>query len=163
MRKLIVSLALLFATAALSLAEDNKAQVQLPGHRPDGSVLLPNQWSLRPMGRQIEMGDFPINIAVHPLGRFGAVLHSGYSKHGVMIVDVTTEKVVTNTPLDEAFYGIEFSRDGSRLFCSGASAEVIHSFEFKDGLLSDPHDIRLRATNEVGVVAGLAIDSDGKR
>src|SRR5690349_12856009 len=37
-----------------------------PGKRPDGSVLLPNQWSLRPVGRQIELGDFPVNIAAHP-------------------------------------------------------------------------------------------------
>src|ERR1700690_1216085 len=120
MRKLIVSLALLFATAALSLAEDNKAQVQLPGHRPDGSVLLPNQWSLRPMGRQIELGDFPVNIAVHPQGRFAAILHSGYSHHGIMVVDLMTEKVVTNAPLEETFYGIAFSHNGSLLFCSGA-------------------------------------------
>ena len=41
----------------------------LPGRQPDGSVLLPNQWSLRPAGAQVEMGDFPINVAVHPGGR----------------------------------------------------------------------------------------------
>ena len=40
--------------------------VDLPGYRPDGSILLPNQWSLRPAGRQIELGDFPVNIALHP-------------------------------------------------------------------------------------------------
>ena len=34
---------------------------QLPGLRPDGSVLLPNQWSLRPMGKQTAVGDFPVN------------------------------------------------------------------------------------------------------
>src|SRR5690348_15224771 len=51
----------------------------LPGLRPDGSVLLPNQWSLRPAGTQIDLRDFPVNIAVHPDGGFVAVLHSGYS------------------------------------------------------------------------------------
>ncbi len=29
-------------------------------------VLLPNQWSLRPAGRQVPLGDFPVNIAMHP-------------------------------------------------------------------------------------------------
>src|SRR5690242_5732750 len=48
-----------------------------PGRKPDGSVLLPNQWSLNPAGRQVELGDFPVNIAVHPAGRFAAVLHTG--------------------------------------------------------------------------------------
>ena len=167
---LLLSFAISLASTASSPARDiqtspepGKPPVVLPGHKTDGSVLLPNQWSLRPVGRQIELGDFPINIAVHPQGRFVAILHSGYSKHGVRIVDLTTERVVTNAPLDETFYGIEFSRDGSRLFCSGACEETIHAFQFTDGNLSNPHDIRLRATNEVGIPSGLAISSDAKQ
>src|SRR4051812_43199353 len=50
-----------------------------PGKQPDGSMLLPNQWSLKPAGRQIELRDFPVNIAMHPRGRYVAVLHSGHS------------------------------------------------------------------------------------
>jgi DNA-binding beta-propeller fold protein YncE len=163
MRNLILSLTILFASTVGSTAEDNKPPVQLPGHQSDGSVLLPNQWSLRPVGRQIELGDFPINIAVHPQGRFAAILHSGYSQHGIMVVDLVTEKVVTNAPLEEAFYGITFSHDGTRLFCSGASEEVIHSFHFKDGLLSDQHDIRLRDIKAVGIPAGLALSASANR
>jgi len=170
MPKLILSVGVLFAMAAFTLARDSqslleqgKISVSLPGQRPDGSVLLPNQWSLRPVGRQIQLGDFPVNIAVHPQGRFVAILHAGYSHHGVMVVDVVAEKVVTNAPLEEAFYGIEFSRDGSRLFCSGASEEVIHEFQFEDGQLSEAHDIRLRATNDVGIAAGLAVDSSATK
>ena len=117
-----------------------------------------------PVGRQIELGDFPINIAVHPQGRrFAAILHSGYSHHGLMLVDLTTEKVVTNVPLEEAFYGIQFSRNGSRLYCSGASEEVIHSFHFKDGVLSEQHDIQLRDVKDVGVPAGLAVDAAARK
>jgi hypothetical protein len=163
MRNLILSLTILFASTVGSTAEDNKPPVQLPGHQSDGSVLLPNQWSLRPVGRQIELGDFPINIAVHPQGRFAAILHSGYSQHGIMVVDLVTEKVVTNAPLEEAFYGITFSHDGTRLFCSGASEEVIHSFHFKDGLLSDQHDIRLRDIKAVGHSRGTGLECLGEQ
>jgi len=166
MRKLSLSIGVLFAIAALALAKDNqslpqldKAPVSLPGQRSDGSVLLPNQWSLRPVGRQIEMGDFPINIAVDPSGRFAAILHSGYTQHGIRIVDLKTEKIVGDTPIHDAFYGIEFSHDGSQLFCSGASDEVIHRYHFQDGLLTNPQEIRLRTTNNVGVAVGLAVDS----
>src|ERR1700722_5128772 len=94
MGKLTLGLIILFASAIGSTAEDNRPPVQLPGQQTDGSVLLPNQWSLRPVGRQIELGDFPINIAVHPQSRFAAILHSGYSKHGIMLVDLAIEKVV---------------------------------------------------------------------
>ena len=145
------------------LATNATAQVQLPGPRPDGSVLLPNQWSLRAAGDQIELGDFPVNIAVHPQGRYAAVLHSGYSRHGIRIVDLVTRSVVTNAYLDETFYGIEFSRDGSRLYCSGGSEEVIHSFQFKGGVLFNHQMIRLRDVKQVGVPSGLAVDPRGRK
>src|SRR5215468_11155958 len=69
------------------------AHAVLPGRQADGSVLLPNLWSLRPAGRQIELGDFPVNISVHPAGNFAAMLHSGYGKHQIIIVDVPAAKV----------------------------------------------------------------------
>src|SRR6266849_1937010 len=68
----------------------------LPGKQADGSVLLPNLWSLRPVGKQVELGDFPINIAVHPAGRFVAVLHCGYSRHQILIIDIPAAQVVSH-------------------------------------------------------------------
>jgi YVTN family beta-propeller protein len=134
-----------------------------PGKQPDGSVQLHNQWSLRPAGRQVELADFPINIAVHPGGRFAAVLHCGFSAHQILVVDVAAAKVVSRTPVHEAFYGIEFSGDGRRLFCSGAGDEVIHAYDFQDGALSKDRPIRLREAKQRGVPAGLALDSAGNR
>src|ERR1035441_8407376 len=107
----------------------------LPGQKPDGSVLLPNQWSLRPVGKQVELGDFPINVAVHPGGRFAAVLHSGYSENEIRVVDIPSAQVVSRTIVHEAFYGLEFSKDGRQLFCSGAGDEVVHSYYFQQGSL----------------------------
>ncbi|MGA2863379.1 MAG: hypothetical protein ABSF95_02715 [Verrucomicrobiota bacterium] len=107
-----------------------------PGRQPDGSVLLPNQWSLRPTGRQVELADFPINVAVHPGGQFAAVLHSGFGALQVVVVDLVAAKVVARAAVPEAFYGVEFSRDGKKLFCSGAGEEVIHAYDFRDGALS---------------------------
>ena len=69
---------------------------KLPGAQPGGAVLLPNQWSLRPAGRQIELGNFPVNIALHPQGHWAAVLHSGYGPHAVVVVDVTTRRIVSS-------------------------------------------------------------------
>ena len=58
------------------------------GSAADGSVLLPNQWSLRPAGRQVALGDFPVNIAVHPDGGIAAVLHCGHGPHEIVVVDL---------------------------------------------------------------------------
>src|ERR1043166_7488692 len=86
-----------------------------PGAQPDGSVLLPNQWSLHPLGQQVRLGDFPANIAVHPHSRYAAVLNCGYGKQEVAIVDLPTLEVVSRAPLDQSFYGVEFSPDGRTL------------------------------------------------
>jgi DNA-binding beta-propeller fold protein YncE len=132
--------------------------VRLPGRQPDGSVLLPNQWSLWPVGAQVELGDCPVNIAVHPGGLFAAVLHAGYSRHEIIVVDLPRQQVVSRTPLHEAFYGLQFSGDGKHLYCSGASDEVIHDFTFADGKLANHRQIRLRDSRECGVPTGLAVD-----
>ena len=138
------------------------AKVELPGLRPDGSVLLPNQWSLRPAGRQVPLGDFPVNIAVHPGGRFAAVLHCGYGQHEVIVVDVKAAQAVSRAKVNEAFYGLEFSPDGRRLYCSGASDEVVHVFNFKNGQLTEDRPIRLCSTRERGIPCGMAVSGNGR-
>lgn len=135
--------------------------VDLPGYRPDGSILLPNQWSLRPAGRQIELGDFPVNIALHPAGRFAAVLHCGHGRHEIVVVDLNGEKVVWRAPVRESFYGMAFSPDGRTLYCSGAGEEVVHVFDFKEGKMTVEPDIRVRDPRERGIPCGLAVSQDG--
>ena len=134
----------------------------LPGLQRDGSILLPNQWSLRPVGKQLPVGDFPVNVALHPGGRFAAVLHSGYSQHEVRILDVKTGRAVSQAALDESFFGLAWSADGKNLFASGGGAEVIHAFDFKDGYLSARRELALRPAAEQGVPTGLAASSDGR-
>ena len=113
MKKICIRLAVTIGMLATALA--GSGAVELPGLKPDGSVLLPNQWSLRPVGVQVPLGDFPVNIAVHPGGQFAAVLHSGYSRHEIVVVDLPTAKVVSRARVNEAFYGLEFSHSGDRL------------------------------------------------
>jgi len=139
-------------------AKRNGSGSGLPGRKRDGSVLLPNQWSLRPVGRQVKLADFPVNIAVHPGGRFAAVLHSGYSDHEILIVKLASAKVVSRVKVHESFYGLEFSADGRKLFCSGAGDEVVHEFDFLNGTLLNHEEIELRPIKERGVPAGLALD-----
>ncbi len=134
----------------------------LPGRREDGSVRLPNQWFLRPVGRQIEMGDFPVNVALHPSGNWAAVLHAGHGQHEIIVVDLKTEAVASRTKLAEAFYGIEFSGDGKRLFSSGAGEETIFLFNFAEGRLAALPPIPLRDVKERGIPAGLALDASAK-
>ena len=134
----------------------------LPGLQRDGSVLLPNQWSLRPVGKQVPVGDFPVNVALHPGGVFAAVLHSGYGQHEVRILDVKTGRAVSQVAIEESFYGLAWSADGKNLFVSGGGAEVIHAFAFQEGYLAAHRELRLRPAAEQGVPGGLAVSGDGR-
>ena len=136
----------------------------LPGIQLDGTVQLPNQWKLRPAGRAMELGDFPVNIAVHPSGQYIAVLHAGMREHEVVIValEKTRNKIVSRVSVDQTFYGMCFSPDGKKLYASGGEFEVVHEFDFTRGLLGNPKTIDLKGIHDKLIVGGLAIDNKGR-
>jgi len=150
----------LVACGALAAAVACGQPVRTPGPQADGSVILPNQWSLRPAGRQTEVGDFPVAIAMHPDGRHAAVLHCGHGPHEVVILDVDTGKVVSRTAVHEAFYGIAFDAAGRWLHVSGSSGEDVRRFRFESGALVPEAAIPLREPTVRGIPAGLAVSKD---
>lgn len=137
---------------------------RLPGLKPDGSALLPNQWTLDPAGRHLELGDFPVHIVVHPGGKFAAVLHCGHDTHEVVIVTLANRSIACRVTVPQSFYGMCFSSDGGTLYASGGEYEVVHSWRVdKEGLLSDHRALRVVPVNQSFVVAGLNRSGDGKQ
>ena len=153
--------ALLLLPLAAAFAATNPP-ILWPGPQPDGSMLLPNQWSLRPAGTQTELGDFPVNLALHPGGKFAAILHCGYGPHEIIVVELPAARVASRTSVAEAFYGLAFSPDGKQLACSGSSGEVVTLFNFARGLLTERASLRLRPRTVRGVPCGVAWARDGK-
>src|SRR3954469_21447897 len=135
--------------------------IDTPGARTNGYVLLPNQWSLHPAGKQLIVGDFPVNIAVHPDGKFAAVLHSGNSENEVVVFEIAKNKIISRAEIDESFYGLAFSPDGKTLACSGAGSEVVHVFNFDTGYLSNHREIRIRPEKRRGIVGGMTFAANG--
>ncbi len=135
----------------------------LPGIQPGGQVQLPNLWSLRPAGKHVPLGDFPVNLALHPSGKWLAVLHAGYGTHEVAIVDLAAgkETIACRVTLPQTFYGLAFAPDGKTLYASGGEFEVVHALTFDDGLLGHRREIRVADRKDTFVVAGLALDRDG--
>lgn len=119
---------------------------KLPGPQPGGGMLLPNQWSLQPTGKQVEIGNFPVNVALHPEGEWAVVLHAGYGPHAVMVVEVKSGRVVASIVVPRSFCGLCFSPSGQRLFVSGGEDDVIHEFHFADGYLYGHKAIELPKT-----------------
>ena len=148
--------------ALLPLLRAAEPPPEVPGVKPDGSVLLPNQWALRPAGKQVRVGDFPVNMAMHPSGEWLAVLHAGYGPHEVAVLDAKTGAIVSRASMDEAFYGLAFAEGGRRLYASGSGAEVLHAFTFADGYLGEHKLIALRDPKLRGVPSGIAVSADGR-
>src|SRR5947209_7313051 len=114
------ALGLLVASTALARDPDTvPGSPRWPGMKIGERIQLPNQWSLQPAGEQIELGDFPVNIALHPKEPYAAVLHCGYGKHEIAIVDLKYNIVASRAQAAEMFYGLAFDPTGSRLFASG--------------------------------------------
>jgi DNA-binding beta-propeller fold protein YncE len=133
-----------------------------PGPQPGGATLLPTQWSLKPVGAQVPLGDFPVNIALHPRAPYAAIMHSGYGVHEIVIVDLETRKIASRTKIPLGFYGLCFDAEGKRLFASGGETEFVHQYAFSNGELTDHHDFSAANPPQAGVVSGLACSRDGK-
>jgi DNA-binding beta-propeller fold protein YncE len=135
---------------------------RLPGPQPGGETLLPTQWSLKPAGTQVPLGDFPVNIAIHPNQPFAAIMHSGYGEHEIVVVDLRTQKIAARAKIPQGFYGLCFDPNGERLFASGGETGFIHQYAFSDCRLTGHKDFSTADPPETGVVTGMACSRDGK-
>jgi DNA-binding beta-propeller fold protein YncE len=149
-----------------------------PGLTRAGTVVLPNGWSLKPAGRHTPLGDFPVQIAVHPSEPILAILHAGYGEHEVVTVAARTGRKIGRVSLPASFTGLVWSADGKRLYAGGGFDDLIYRFDHDRGLLSqkksleypDRKSFLAEPNPSIGegvrkhqrVTAGLAISTDGK-
>jgi DNA-binding beta-propeller fold protein YncE len=150
-----------FGLAAAAAASAIPPRVT-PGPQPDGSVLLHNQWPIRPVGLQVPLGEFPVGLAVDPSGRYAAILHAGWGAHEIRVVDLRTRTVTAVVPMHETFGGLAFSPDGRRLVCSGGGDGLLWVFDFDRGQLRPASQVHLPASEAHSSVGGLALASDGR-
>jgi len=133
-----------------TLTKSNAQPRPLPGVQSTGAIQLPNQWSLRPVGEQLELGDFPVNMALHPDGGWLAVLHAGWGTHEVVMVDIrkAPNKIASRVTLDQAFYGLCFSPDGKSVAfgCADKTVRLIGVSDGKELMKFDNHSDWVLAT-----------------
>jgi DNA-binding beta-propeller fold protein YncE len=153
----------IFLFVSLASAALCAAGAQWPGLQTDGSVLLHNRWSIRPAGKQVQLGSLPVNIAVHPQGRYAAVADCGYGPHDVLIIDLNSGTVTSRAAISNSFYGLCFSADGKTLYCSGGGDENVHRFDFQTGMITNETVIQIHDRNLRGVPCGLAVNRDSTK
>src|SRR5713101_8199719 len=124
----------------------------------DRRIDLPNGWHLTPVGRSIQLGDLPLNIAVSPNGAYAAVTNNGQSDQSIELIDVKSERVIDSIRIDKSWLGLQFSHNGKRLYASGGNDNKVIEYIVKNNKLVFKFDYPLGKPwpNKISP-AGLAI------
>ena len=120
----LILLAGCFGSTAFATGSDDHP---VPG--PQG-YLLPNGWMLTPAGRQIEVGDLPMNFVLDPAGRFVFTLTAGLNKHGITVVDLFSRRSVQEIALERTWLGLDLHQGQSRLYASGGRRRLVEVLTF---------------------------------
>ncbi|UKJ06225.1 hypothetical protein [Solitalea lacus] len=66
----------------------NSAQSQSLAQLDSSRVLLPNGWALTPVGKSLQLGDLPLNIAVSANKKLMATTNNGQGRQSLQLIDV---------------------------------------------------------------------------
>ncbi len=134
----------------------------LPGRLADGRVRLPNGWYLSPAGKQLEVGELPLNMVVTPDERYVITTDDGTAVQNLTVVDVATWSVVQKLPLRKAWVGLRLIDGGRRLLVSGGNDNRVNVYTFADGKLAFADSLVVAAPRPAALVwiAGLDYDDE---
>jgi DNA-binding beta-propeller fold protein YncE len=105
-------------------------------------------------------------MAFHPTGEYLAILCAGFRDHEVVLIDLNPQRprVVSRATIDQAFYGLTFSPDGSKIYASGGEFERVEVFQFDRGYIRKEQSLSVTSgrPQATTVVGGIAFDATGR-
>lgn len=124
-------------------------------------ILLPNGWSLSPVGKSIDAGDLPLNMAISKSKKWMAVSNNGQSIHSIQLIDLVLNKTTHTIEIPKAFYGLKFSEDEKYLYASGGNDNWILKYSINNNKLelSDSLTIGKKWPTKISPV-GIEIDEN---
>ena len=166
------------AAAGVAVAQRGAPPVTWPGSLGGGETLLPNGWRIAPAGRHMSIGDLPLNMVLSPDGRSLIVTNNGYAKPTLRVVDLERGDVAQTVALDDAWLGLAWHPDGTKLYSSGAASNSVIELAWRNGRLTRS-GARCRSAQRVArrrsqgtnssepspqsFVGGIAVSPDGTR
>jgi DNA-binding beta-propeller fold protein YncE len=152
MRNLLPVIFIFFSFNALS-------QPSLKEELTAKRIMLPNGWSLTPVGKSIQLGDLPLNIAVSKSKKYIAVTNNGQSTQSLQLIDVKNEKRLDSIDIPESWLGLKFSADEKYLYASGGNDNRILKYAIINNKLVLNDSIKLGTKWPTKISpAGLEID-----
>jgi DNA-binding beta-propeller fold protein YncE len=122
-------------------------------------VLLPNGWSLTPVGHSLPLGDLPLNIAVSSSKKYIAITNNGQSTQSLQLIDPGKEKILDSLDIPKSWLGLKFSADEKFLYASGGNDNRVLKYAIINSKLVLTDSILLGERWPVKISpAGLDID-----
>ncbi len=120
---------------------------------------LPNGWSLTPVGKSIPVGDLPLNLVISPSKKYMAITNNGQSKQSLQLLDLITEKIVSEIPIPKSWLGLAFSKDDQFLYASGGNDNWIlqYTIQKQKLVLKDSISLGAKWPNKISPT-GIAIN-----
>ena len=126
MKNWILALLLTFISASNLLFAQSIAQLDAK------RVLLPNGWSITPIGKNISLADLPLNMAISNNKKLMAVTNNGQSTHCIHLIDIAKAQVVDSMFIPKAWYGIAFGSNDQSLYVSGGHDNRVNKYSIND-------------------------------
>src|ERR1700712_2926127 len=122
-------------------------------------VLLPNGWSLTPVGSSIPLGDLPLNLIVSPSKKYLAVTNNGQSVQSIQLIDAVHDHLLSEIIIPKSWLGLAFSADEKYLYASGGNDNLIVKYSISNNKLTESERIKLGEPWPVKISpAGLQVD-----
>ncbi|MDX1982768.1 MAG: alkaline phosphatase family protein [Bryobacteraceae bacterium] len=110
-----------------------------------GGYDLPNGWRITPAGKHVVTNDYVLNLTPTPDGRNTIAVHSGFSPHGLVVVDTRNVEITQRVGLKSAWLGLAWAPGGKVLYVSGGNAQSrrdptvapVYAFGYENGRLSE--------------------------
>ncbi len=140
-----------------------KTQAQSLEQIESQRVVLPNGWSLTPVGKQLPLGDLPLNIAISPDKKLAVVTNNGQSDQTLQLIDIEKELTLDTLVIAKSWLGLAFSNDGKYVYASGGNDNRIIKYSVSNNKLAGADTIIIgKPWPERISVAGLAVDDARK-
>jgi YVTN family beta-propeller protein len=142
-----------------------KGKPAFPGPTDKG-FLLPNGWTITPVGKHVPLTDLPLNILPLPDGKHALVATSGFNKHELSLIDLTTRMVIDQQTVRQSWFGLALSAKADGVWWSGGGYGRLHTFALQDGKLKrtspeepKPAKGKKKAPAKDGFRSGLYLDA----
>src|SRR5262245_14552360 len=141
--------------------------ITVPGQHGVNAMLV-SGWKTTPAGRHLPSGDMILSGQVSPDGTLFAFTNTGYTRHGLHIVDLASEKEIATFPLEQAWSGLAFSPDGKRIYVSSGAGYPISDIQYFDRWDNDGwQDARagytlVGALKTATAVSSIVLSADGR-